>query len=102
MQITQAWARNKRNGCKSTRASAKRILACDSEVGSGCKQYLVCKLNLVPLLKKMWENLAQTHRITRRRAEGRSGDGAEDVEPDWKFWDKMAFLRAVNTFADQQ
>ena len=56
----------------------------------------------VPLLKKVWENLTHTHRTTRLRVEGKSGDGAEDVEPAWKFWEKMAFLRSINTYSDQQ
>lgn len=42
--------------------------------------------------KEAWNRLREVYRKTKKRAEGKSGDGAEDVSVKWRHFESMRFL----------
>uniref|UniRef100_A0A915D604 MADF domain-containing protein n=1 Tax=Ditylenchus dipsaci TaxID=166011 RepID=A0A915D604_9BILA len=49
-----------------------------------------------------WTSINTTHRTTKNRVQGKTGDGTEDTEPTWKFWNATSFLRSMKPVTDIQ
>uniref|UniRef100_A0A915CVX5 J domain-containing protein n=1 Tax=Ditylenchus dipsaci TaxID=166011 RepID=A0A915CVX5_9BILA len=92
------WTKGKERNIRALLGSLHEILWEDL----GGKWTQPSMADLLSDVQETWTSINTTHRTTKNRVQGKTGDGTEDTEPTWKFWNATSFLRSMKPVTDIQ